>query len=789
MASYKINIIFTTLLLCCIKSSAQDITVNSINSHFNHYQQTVLAEKIFLHSDRDFYLAGEIIWFKLYYMEANWHTPLDISKLAYVEVIDKNQHAILQTKISLNNGSGNGSLYIPVSLPSGMYKIRAYTNWMKNFGADYFFEKPLTIVNSLKSPELQPAANSNYDLQFFPEGGNLVENIACKTAFRMVDKWGKGVSCNGVILSNRNDTVAQLTALKFGMGNFIFTPTMGNRYRAVIKLADTVLVMPLPEVYKSGYVLGVNDTDSTTLTIKVYSSLKTLESSYLFIHNRGQLQVADKILLKDGFATVNINKKKLREGISSITLLNSERMPVCERLFFIPPVTKLIIASATDKVVFAPREKVSISLSSSDETAKTIAADMSLAVFSADTVLSTESADISSYAWLSSELRGTIESPGFYFSNDIDAAKAADNLMLTQGWRRFTWQNMITGQLPAIDFLPEWQGHIITGKLTAEKTGLSAKDIPAFLSVPGSRVWLYCAPTDTAGIVHFYTKNLQGNNEMVLQTDSRSDTGYRLEMLTPFSEKHSSAKLPIFSLDSSIKNNLLDNSIVMQVQNSFNGERLKQFGIPDTDSTAFFGKPDHEYLLDNFTRFTTMEEVLREYVSEIQVRRQKDNFRLITANGPDKIFMDNPLTLLNGVPVFDVNKVMKYNPLKVRKIEVVNRKYYYGPLAFNGIVNFTTYNPDPAILSDAHALVADYEGMQLQREFYAPRYETPEQIASRRPDFRNVLYWLPNLTTDASGKTNINFYTSDKKGKYQVVVQGITAEGKTGTKSFGFEVQ
>jgi hypothetical protein len=789
MASYKINIVFTTLLLCCIKPYAQDVTVTSITSHFKNYQQKIVEEKIFLHSNSDFYLAGEIIWFKLYNMEAHGHTPLDISKMAYVEVIDKNQHAVLQTKVWLNNGSGNGSLYIPVSLPSGMYKIRAYTNWMKNFGADYFFEKPLTIVNSLKSPELQPAASSNYDLQFFPEGGNLVENIACKTAFRIVDKLGKGVSCNGVIVSNKKDTVAQLITLKLGMGNFIFTPTTGSTYRAVVKLADTVLVMPLPEIYKSGYVLSAIDTDTTTLTINVYSSLKTQEAPYLFIHNRGQLQLAEKILLKDGFATLNINKKKLGEGISSITLLNSERIPVCERLFFIPPVTKLVITSATDKAFFAPREKVSISLTSSDETAKAIAADMSMAVFSADTLSSTESADITSYAWLSSELRGAIESPGYYFSNDIDAAKAVDNLMLTQGWRRFTWQDMITGQLPAIDFLPEWQGHIVTGKLTAEKTGLPAKDIPAFLSVPGSRVWLYCAPTDATGIVHFYTKNLQGNNEMVLQTDSRTDTGYQLEIVPPFSEKYSSSKLPAFSLDSGIKKSLVDNSIVMQVQNSFNGEKLKQFGIPAIDSTAFFGKPDREYLLDNFTRFNTMEEVLREYVSEILVRRQKDNFQLIMANGSDRVFMNDPLTLLNGVPVFDVNKIMKYNPFKVRKIELVNRKYYYGPLAFNGIVNFTTYNPDPATLSDTHTVVADYEGMQLQREFYAPRYETPEQITSRRPDFRNTLYWLPNLTTDVSGKTTINFYTSDKKGKYQVVVQGITTEGKTGTKSFEFEVQ
>jgi hypothetical protein len=228
----------------------------------------------------------------------------------------------------------------------------------------------------------------------------------------------------------------------------------------------------------------------------------------------------------------------------------------------------------------------------------------------------------------------------------------------------------------------------------------------------------------------------------------------------------------------------------MQVQNIFAGDKLQQLYSPAIDSHGFYGAPDNFYLLDNFVRFSTMEEVLREYVVEVLVRRQKENFRLMIAGGlENKVFMDDPITLFNSVPVFETNKIMQYDPLKVEKIEVVKRRYFYGPSTLNGIVNFVTYEPDATMLSGINAVVFDYEGLQFEREFYSPAYDSQEQINSRLPDFRNVLYWSPGIKTGPLGKGEFNFYTSDLKGRYMVVVQGMNDEGKTGSHSFTFSVK
>ena len=121
-----------------------------LKDQFNEYNQQVLQEKLYVHTDKNFYLAGEICWFKIYNTDAFFHKPLGISKLAYIEVLDKNNKPVLQAKVPMKEGDGNGSLQLPVSLGSGKYLLRAYTSWMKNFSADYFFEKQLLLLIHVK---------------------------------------------------------------------------------------------------------------------------------------------------------------------------------------------------------------------------------------------------------------------------------------------------------------------------------------------------------------------------------------------------------------------------------------------------------------------------------------------------------------------------------------------------------------------------------------------------------------------------------------------------------------
>ena len=769
--------------------------INTVSQQLVQFNQRAVQEKIFVHLDRPLYLVGETIWFKTYCVDASLHLPLDMSKVAYLEVLDKDHNSVLQTKVSLEAGKGFGSLFIPPFLQSGHYSVRSYTNWMKNFSPDFYFESTITIVNPFSKPTVIPTSTTAplaYDLQLFPEGGSLVKGIENKIAFRAIGEDGKGIRFRGAVVNQQNDTIARFEPLKFGIGSFLFTPTEGNQYRVLLN--DTQkhwFTYTMPTVRDQGYVLQVSD--STSIFLKVTVSARNSEGEVsLLAHSKSIPKFSEKSNLKNGKTVFLIKKSALGEGITTITLFDNFLKPVGERLYFKRPTQSLTLNGQTDKKQYAPREKMTIDLSAVQNAAPALA-DLSVSVYLTDSLPAPEQTFIDTYLGLSSDLKGTVESPTYYFHNTgPEADLALDHLMLTHGWRRFNWDEVTQTKARDFAYLPEPVGHLIWGKVVDAKTGTPVKNIDTYLAAPGKRAQLFVATSDSAGRVFYEMKHFFGAKEIIVQTDTKRDSTYRIEISSPYSEKFSSSALPPFSFDAGWKNALLTRSINMQTRNAFLPKSAQQAIIQETDTLAFFGIPDEKYLLDAYTRFPTVEEVMREYVPGVAVRKRQGKFifRVYDQLQSNVPFEEEPLIMLDGVPVFDTDKILAFDPLKIRKLEVIDGKYYLGPVSFSGIVSYTTYKGDlGGFPLDPRASVLSYEGVQARKEFYAPRYDLPEQQKSRVPDFRNLLYWAPQLYTDAQGKQSLSFYTSDQVGTYRVVVQGMTEKGTAGSKSFTFEVR
>jgi hypothetical protein len=769
--------------------------VNNIRAALSNYNSQYLQEKIYLHSDKSFYVSGEIVWFKIYTLAAGPDSLLDISKVAYVEIIGKDQKPVLQAKISLKQGLGSGSFYLPFSLASGNYKLRAYTNFMKNYSADYFFEKDITIVNTTKRLGLKPRTDSaDYDIQFFPEGGNLVNGLESKVAFRMVDRSGKGVDFPGVIINKHKDTVTRFRPLKFGIGHFFLTPVDSSQYKAIIyTTGGKSMIMDLPKIYSSGYVMRLRDSTDNRLVITVSSTNETDNNlNVLLVHSKGRTGMVQFQETANNTAVFVIHKDSLEEGISSFTLFDGRRHPVCERLYFKRPSPQLVIQVNPDKPDYQSRKKIHIDILSADGSGNSIASNMSVAVYKEDSLQPAEESNILTYLWLTSNLQGSIESPAYYLkAKDPVVDEATDNLMLTHGWRRFRWEDITTNKPPAFEFPPEYEGHIIVGKVIDKSSGQPVEDVATYLSIPAIHYLFSSAVSNAQGIVKFDMKDFYSTNGIALQTADPKDSNYAIDILSPFAEKFSTEKFPEFDAGPALAKILSDYSLHTQVQNIYSEPDLQRLdNFTAKDSTAFYGKPDQAFNLDDYTRFNTMEEVMREYVAYILVQKRDNHFHYKVLNYPYRTFFDDdPLVLLDGVPISDITKIIAFDPLKVRKIEVMNRKYFLGPLVADGIVSYTSYNGDLAGFQlDPNVIVIKYDGLQLQREFYSPVYETKDQTESRLPDFRDLLYWSPNLNTDKSGKTALSFYSSDLKGRYLGIIQGISADGKAGAQQFSFTV-
>lgn len=789
---YPLKLLILSLLVS-VSAHSQEASLQKIQSDFNKYNETNLQEKLFVHTDRTSYLPGEIIWFKIYCASAD-NQLLALSKVAYAEVLDKDNQPVLQAKISLQNGTGNGTLTLPSTLHSGNYIFRAYTNWMKNYDAAFYFHKMITVTNTIQNEPAATAGNSSehFDIQFFPEGGDLVDRLQTKMAFRVTNESGTGVDFNGAIVSQNNDTVARFHPAKFGIGSFLFTPDKTKQYRAVIKPADAKsIIQSLPPVRDFGFVMSVSDPGTNKILVSVHTNTHDL-SAYLFIHSQQHINTGRLLTIKNGVAETEVDKSLLGDGISHITLFNDSKQPVCERLYFKEAQKKLLITANADNAQYTTRKKVTIDVLSQDESEKPVPANMSMSVFLTDS-MQRHDQDIYSYLWLSSDLQGRVEHPQYYFTDTSAQAKEAlDNLMLTHGWRRFKWADVLTNKKPVLTFLPEYEGHVVSGRLTNAASGEPEENIVAFLSVPGTHFQLYTSRSDKEGSVHFNTKDLYGSKLIVAQANGQENSRYRIDIASPFSENYSSYKMPVF-YPSAAAAGLLHQSINMQVQNVY-ARDTGTYSLPAPADTAhFYGRPDNRYFLEDYTRFPTMEEVLREYVREINVRKRRDNYTLsiVVKDETGNAEVKNPVVLLDGVPQFDNgNKITHYSALKVKALEIILDKYYLGPATFNGIASFTTYKGDlEGFPLDTAATVLDYDALQLRREFYSPLYQTRDEAESRLPDFRNVLYWKPDMQTGKDGKQKLSFYTSDRTGKYAVVLQGLSEAGNAGSKVFMIDVK
>lgn len=779
-------ILFCLIFFLANFAYAQFSMVDSLTKKFNRHREQILQEKIYAHVNRTSYLTGETLWFSLYYVDASIHHPLNISKVAYVEVVDKNRESVIQAKVELKNGKGRGSLFIPAALISGNYIFRAYTHWMKNFAPEFYFHQPITIVNPFVKTDQEPnrASKSLLDAQFFPEGGYAVEGLKSKIAFRVTDGTGKGISFRGAILNSKNDVVTTFAPQKFGIGHFYFLPEAGEQYKAVIEDSNgDSEEYPFIEIRKSGYIMAVSERGDDVV-VDIETATSNVPLVYLFAHARQRIVRAEGKLLVDKKIQFSVNKKEFPEGITHITLFNHELKPMCERLFFKRPDSQLKINTESAQKTYKPRDLVQLFLKPS------ITANVSVSVYRTDSIPSPELQNIHEYFWLSSDLKGAVESPEYYFSGtDSSVNTALDNLMLTHGWRRFTWDDVLVRK-PTLSFIPEYRGHIVYGK-ASHGNGAPAAGILTTLSAPDRIFQLYGSRSNAVGDVQYEVRNLFEEHRLFTHVVSRADSDVHVKIVNPFSAQYARLNYAPLHLSSALSKPIVNRSIAMQAESIYRQEQ--QFSVPQpsiSDSVQFFGKADETYFLDDYTRFPLMEDVFREYVHGVMVRKQKKDYHLAVVEITNKpLFNEDAMVFLDGVPVFDTKEILELNALKVKKVEVINREYYYGPLTFYGAIFLSTYQGDlGGIEMDTKDMPLIYEGLQLQREFYAPKYDSQNLRNSRVPDQRTSLYWNASEEVTAGKSSGIQFYASDLAGDYKVVIQGLSKDGTPGYSTYYFSV-
>jgi hypothetical protein len=779
--------IITLLSILFSQANAQSNDLVEIQNSIESYTGTHLPEKLYMHTDKWVYLNNEICWFKIYTLDGFFHTPLNLNKVAYIELLDANHQAVMQEKISLQNATGSGALQLPANIPSGKYTLVAYTNWMKNYNPAFFFSKNITILNTQNGYDgTNPKQKASYLLNLYPESGTILNGLSNRIAFSATDTYGKGIQVKGWVLNNKLDTLVSFTTLMNGLGSFSFTPKDQESYKAVIETPAGMIEKALPASSMNGYGIQIQNNNSNDFKLTVNHVNNNNKSVYLIIHCRGIIKKAIQITLGNEPLPLNISQNDLGDGINTCTLFDSNKKPVAERLLFKYPnqgVGELQLETNS----FKNRSKVNLSITSN----AIHTYDASIAVYKIDSLQGIDEMNIQNYVWLSSDLVGKVEAPQSYFDiNNPNRFVAMNHLMLTHGWRRFTQENLTENNSKPFNYLPEIGGMLITGKIVNKGTTIPSKETAGYLSVPSKNTVFKSALSDVNGKVTFQFQEFNNEGQIIAQADSIKNIKNKIEIDNPFMGKSVKWNTPApLDINKLPKQAITAAHRNIQVQSYFSPQYATQFSASLQDTNAFYYTPDRTYFLDDYARFATLEEVIREYVTPVTLVKEKGKYQFYVYDDAYKQFFEqSPLVLLDGVIIKDIDQFLEYDPLKIRKLEVVSKVYYAGNLAYNGIINFTTYTGKlDAFEMDPNAVILDYKGLQSKRIFNAPVYETEAQVENRLPDFRQLLYWKPDALIGK--KNNFSFYTSDMNGNFMISVQGINKDGSIFNQSIPFSVK
>ncbi|MDR2627986.1 MAG: hypothetical protein LBC40_08145, partial [Dysgonamonadaceae bacterium] len=448
---------FLLLVLLVVSESilCQDfpnISIHPLRENFIRQLQLFPQEKIYVQTDKQTYRGGETLWFKVYLTDAVVHYPSELSRFVYIELISPKQMIVRREKIRIAPDASCGQIELSSTLPEGNYILRAYTGILYGMDEDYFFHKNIYLRSSVPDETKEAdVLREDYDLSFFPEGGNLLEGVACKIAFKSIKTNGLAENVRGSIHDNEGKiALPAFQSLYKGMGHFVLKPEPGKTYYAVVENDQQIVKkFPLPVAVKNASAISVQGIgDTVRVLVNRSPDIPGSDSLFLIIHSRGIVEYATPWNFSVPY--LNLKKSDFPSGILQVLLLDKDYNPLSERALFCLNDDQADLSLEMNQEHFSAREQILVDLKLRDKKNQPLTGNFSVSITDKARSQIDTTSNILTYFLLTSDLRGYIENPAFYLErNNPLSIEALDNLMLTQGWRRYNMPEIAKGNWEA----------------------------------------------------------------------------------------------------------------------------------------------------------------------------------------------------------------------------------------------------------------------------------------------------------------------------------------------------
>ncbi|MEO8887147.1 MAG: carboxypeptidase regulatory-like domain-containing protein [Mucilaginibacter sp.] len=899
---------FTLLFLAALSSAVfaqtDTVSLNTIIKKTVKLSNERPFEKVYLHFDKPYYAIGDTVWFKTY-VTIDTHQPSALSKVVYVDVISSKDSIVQTLKFQVTGGIALGDFILSdANYKQGNYRVRAYTNYMRNFDAAYFFNKTIPVgdfnktinttisiagttqnnnskvsaIISYKDPTGRPFANKRVtwkvvndddniskgkgttnangiidvtfttnkteqintsvlvteievsdekkigstfslkhavapiDFQLFPEGGDLINSITSKVAFKAVGPNGLGVGAKGTVTDNTGVTVANLTSQHLGMGVFSITPESGKTYKANITFADgSQNSYPLPKAREEGITLSADNSNANNLIVKISANSGFLAKNngklfYIVAQNGETICFAAQTALSAGAYSSPIPKTKFPSGVLKLTLFTDRGEALAERIVLIQRNDLLNITMKSTQPVYTARDKVVMNVTANKDQ-KPVEANMSVTVVDETKVPYDEIAEttILTNLLLTSEIKGYIEKPNYYFTNVNEKTIAdADVLMLTQGYRRFNYKDILANIYPQVKFQPE-SGITVSGTLR-NSTGLPISKGNLTLQIPDRKISLNTV-ANVAGEFKFSNLVIPDSTKVIISAKN-NPSGYGF-MIMPDGEIFQPVTANINAPDGIVNIDSTLNPYLNNAKQRFAGSRVlkevvinaapvvkKQTHIDHPALSGLSTIADHVITAAQLTSCPYLYQCLQTTAAGITFDNNNIYVNRSYTQGdkrPMQIYLD-------GLNV-DINALQSVNTSDVESVEVffndglsnINRMTgTNGVLVINTkIIPKIKYSKAEimALLMPKNNEISIFpRGYSESRAFYAPKYEVTK-VSAIGGDLRTTILWNPNVITDKTGAATFQFFNADGKGTYRAIIEGIDSDGNIGRYVYRYKVQ
>jgi TonB-dependent SusC/RagA subfamily outer membrane receptor len=819
----KIITLFLGLTICIsYRVSAQSgYYETEIANKLKNYFSTYDPEKPYLQFDRPYYAAGDTMYFKAYLTQAGNHKLSDLSSVLHVDLINPWNKIDQSINLRLDSGICWGDFALRDSLFPGNYRVRAYTQWMLNQGETDFFDQVISIGSFIKrnipdslTKHLQHAITDKPDIQFFPEGGTLIEGIRTKVAFKAIGTNGLGMGVKGVLLDKDNKQVCSFESSHLGMGFFIFYPEKDNSYKAKLSFADgsqNLVYLPKPEVSGISFSVAYDTNSIITLRLKANSPYfqANKNKDFLLVIYSGGKTMTYSYKQEDPIVTLDLDRKVLPTGVSTVTLFSADGEPLAERLFFVQNNDQLSLQIHTDKTSFKKKEKVNLQLSTKNSTGLPVDGHFSVTIFNESKIPTDENKErnILTNLLLTSDLNGYVEQPGYYFKDTSQETRNnLDVLLLTQGYRDFEWKQVLDNVPKTLSFQPE-KGLKINGKIT----NLKNEPVPngTVNLIPSNGGQLLSTTSDNKGLFQFSNLIFTDTTHVVLSAvNSGTDNNIKITYLITNQEHPKVANLPY------IPQNTEDSSLRFYVEKekknyfeytNYNAGKFKPLN-PVTVKTVV---QDNQYRTQNVGGAGFADQVIHgDDIQQVGAQLSQ------SLNGKLR-----GITFVQGIPFIQSHMVasptespepmllildgseikfgasFNLDDIPAAQIETIEVLKYastgaYGMEGANGVLIITTKEGSQAKrdVTAIGVLPIAPMGFYKARNFYSPKYNfANDNIAE--PEMRPTIYWNPEIKIDKDGNANLEYDNAESRGIYKVIVEGIDKNGKPGRLVYKYTVE